>query len=81
MRIRKNNNCKIVFQVRYGYFEYQVIFFGLSNTFASFQEYVNKILAKKLDVFVIVYLYYILIYIVDAGKSHVEVVWLVFGEL
>ena len=35
--------------------------FELSNTPSSFQGYINKILAKKLDVFVIVYLDDILI--------------------
>ena len=41
--------------------------FGLFNALASFQGYVNKILAEKLDVFVIVYLDDILIYSEDAG--------------
>ena len=36
--------------------------FGLSNTPATFQGYVNKILAEKLDIFIIVYLDDILIY-------------------
>ena len=36
--------------------------FGLSNALATFQEYINKILAEKLDIFVIVYLDDILIY-------------------
>ena len=48
--------------------------FGLSNTPASFQSYINKILAKKLDVFIIVYLEDILIYIEDKGQGHVETV-------
>ena len=39
--------------------------FGLSNASASFQGYMNKILAKKLDVFVIVYLDDIMIYTKD----------------
>ena len=30
--------------------------FGISNTPANFQGYVNKILAEKLDFYVIVYL-------------------------
>ena len=30
--------------------------FGLFNASATFQGYVNKILAEKLDIFVIVYL-------------------------
>ena len=41
--------------------------FDLSNAPATFQEYVNKILAKKLDIFIIVYLDDILIYIEDQG--------------
>ena len=36
--------------------------FGLSNALATFQKYVNKILAEKLDIFIIVYLNNILIY-------------------
>ena len=36
--------------------------FGLSNALASFQGYINKILAKKLNVFVIVFQNDILIY-------------------
>ena len=55
--------------------------FGLSNAPASFKRYVNKILAEKLDVFVIMYLDDILIYIEDAGQVHVEAVWWVLGEL
>ena len=53
--------------MRYGHFEYQVMPFGLFNAPASFQEYVNKILAEKLDIFVIVYLDHILIYTKNAG--------------
>ena len=44
--------------------------FGLSNTPASFQGYINKILAEKLDIFVIVYLDDILIYTEDQGQGH-----------
>ena len=48
--------------------------FRLSNVPASFQGYLNKILAKKLNVFVIVYLDNILIYTKDEGQGHVEAV-------
>ena len=41
--------------------------FWIINPPASFQGYINKILAKKLDVFVIVYLDDIIIYTKDAG--------------
>ena len=67
--------------MRYGYFKYQVMFFGLSNAPASFQGYVNKTLAEKLDVFVIVYLNNILIYTENAGQGHVEAVRWVLREL
>ena len=55
--------------------------FGLSNASASFQGYINKILAKKLDIFVIVYLDDILIYTEDPGQPHVDAVWWVLEEL
>ena len=55
--------------------------FGLSNAPASFQGYINKILAEKLDIFVIVYLDDILIYTEDQGQGHVEAVWWVLDLL
>ena len=74
MRIHEGDKWKTAFQTRYGNFEYQVMLFGLSNAPATFQRYVNKILAKKFDIFVIIYLNDILIYIKDPGQPHVEVV-------
>ncbi len=46
-----------------------------------FQGYINKILAKKLDVFVIMYLNDILIYTESEGEEHVQVVQLVLDQL
>ena len=48
--------------------------FDLFNAPTTFQGYVNKILAEKLDIFVIVYLDNILIYIENPDQPHVEVV-------
>ena len=48
--------------------------FGLSNALVTFQRYVNKVLAKKLDIFIIVYLDDILIYTKNPGQSHIEAV-------
>ena len=47
MRIREGDEWKTAFRTRNGHFEYQVILFRLSNTPASFQGYINKILAKE----------------------------------
>ena len=55
--------------------------FGLSNAPVSFQGYINKIQAKKLDVFVIVYLDDILIYTKDVGQAHVNAVCWVLNKL
>ena len=46
--------------------------FRLSNAPASFQGYINKILAEKLDIVIIVYLDDILIYTKDQSQGHVE---------
>ena len=48
--------------------------FDLSNTPASFQGYINIILAKKIYIFVIVYLDDILIYTKDPCQPHVDTV-------
>ena len=48
--------------------------FGLSNAPASFEDYINKILAKKLDIFVIVYFDDIFIYTKDPGQAHANAI-------
>ncbi len=55
--------------------------FGLSYAPASFQGYINKILAEKLDIFVVVYLNDILVYTKDPGQPHVEFVRWVLEQL
>ena len=55
--------------------------FGLTNTPASFQWYINKIFAEKLDIFIIVYLDNILIYTDDNGDRYVSAVRWVLEQL
>ncbi len=81
MRIREGNEWKTAFRTHYGHFEYQVMPFGLINAPAMFQDYINKILAEKLDVFVIVYLDDILIYTESEGEEHVQAVRWVLDQL
>ena len=75
MRIRKDDEWKTAFKTRYIHFKYQVMPFGLTNALATFQGYINKILVEKLNVFMIVYLNNILIYIKSKGKKYIEAVW------
>ena len=74
MRIKEGDKWKTAFRTRYGYFEYQMMLFGLSNAPASLQGYISKIPGKKLNIFVIVSLDDILIYTEDPGQGHVEAV-------
>ena len=81
MRIHEGNKWKTAFQTRYGHFENQVMPFGLSNASTIFQGYIDKILAEKLDIFVIIYLDNILIYIKDPGQPYVKAVYWVLDQL
>ena len=73
IKIKKGDKWKTAFTTWYGHFEYKIILFELSNTPASFQSYINKILAKKLNIFVIIYLDNIFIYTEDPGQPHINV--------
>ena len=64
----------MVFHTKYFCFKYQVLSFSLSNTLASSQGYINKIAAKTLDIFVIVYLDNILIYTENLKKLHIDII-------
>ena len=81
MKICKGNKWKTAFRIWYGHFKYQVMSFGLSYVLATFQKYVNKILAEKLVIFIVVYLDDILIYIKDPRQPHIEAVCWVLDQL
>lgn len=78
MRIHKVDKQKTAFQTWY---EYQVMPFALSNILNSFQGYIHKILAKKFDIFGIVYLNDIFVYTKNSGQPHVEVICQVLKQL
>lgn len=73
MRICERDKWKTVFETKYSYFEYQVIFFSLSHALANFQDYIIKILGTKLDVFIIIYLDDTLIYSNEA--DFIDSIW------
>ena len=55
----------------YSHFKYQITFFGQINIQALFQNYISKILTKKLDIFVIVYLNNFFIYIESKKEKYI----------
>ena len=75
LRIKKGDEWKTAFRTRYGHFEYNVLPFGLTNAPASFQGLINRILAEKLDIFVIVYLDDIVIYSANKEDHVKHVSW------
>ncbi|KAG6327492.1 hypothetical protein ID866_11597 [Astraeus odoratus] len=72
--IAPGDEWKTTFQTRYGSYEWLVIPFGLTNTLAAFQCFVNTIFTDMLDVSVVVYLNDILIYLgnKEKHKEHVK---------
>ena len=64
----------MTFRTQYGHFKYQIMFFGFSNALITFQEYVIKILIEKLDIFIVMYLNDILIYIENPSQPHIEAI-------
>jgi hypothetical protein len=65
LQIREGDEWKTVFRIYYRHFEYCIMPFGLSNTPAIFQAYINYILVGLIDIIYIVYLDNILIYLED----------------
>jgi hypothetical protein len=61
--IAEKQEYLIVFNMRYSFFEILVILFGLSNTLITFQARINKILYLYLDIFYMVYINDILVYL------------------
>ena len=60
------------FHTRYGHFEYLVMPFGLCNTPATFQSYINDALHDFLDKFCVAYLDDVLIYTDGTHEEHVQ---------
>jgi hypothetical protein len=55
-----------IFRIRYRFYKYKILFFGLYNGPALFQRYINDILIKYLDDFYTIYINDILIYSKDS---------------
>ena len=60
--MKKGEEWKIVFRLRYGLFKYIVIPFRLIGALATFIALINNVLREHLDIFIITYMDDILIY-------------------
>ena len=71
VRIKEDNEWKTAFRTRYEIYKYQIMLFGLTNTFATYQTLINDILIKYLDIYAVIYLNNIFIYSENL-KNHQE---------
>ncbi|GJW21406.1 putative reverse transcriptase domain-containing protein [Tanacetum coccineum] len=62
LRVREEDIAKTSFRTCYGYYEFQVIPFGLTNAPVVFMDLMNRVCKSYLDRFVIVFIDDILIY-------------------
>jgi hypothetical protein len=60
--IRKEDEWKTVFRIRYSHFEYKIMLFDFVNAPAVFQAYINKALVGFIDINYIAYFDNIFIY-------------------
>jgi hypothetical protein len=68
IRIKKGNEWRTAFKIKYGHFEYKVMFFSLANTPAIFQAYINEVLTDLIDVNYVAYFNNILIYSINRAE-------------
>jgi hypothetical protein len=73
IRIKEGNEWKTVFRSRYGYYEYLVISFGLTNAPAIYIRLVHNLLRKYLDKYYITYLDNILIF-TETLEEYIKIV-------
>jgi len=73
IRIAPGHEYKTAFRTHYGLFEYLVMPFGMTNSPATFQYFMNNIFHDMTDIFMIIYLDNILIFSknLDEHKIHI----------
>jgi len=71
VRIVEGHEWKTAFRTRYGHFEYLVMLFGLTNAPTTFMRLINNTLRECLDIFVVVYLDNILVYL-ENKEEHIK---------
>ncbi|WVZ75943.1 hypothetical protein U9M48_023955 [Paspalum notatum var. saurae] len=80
IKVRKEDIPKIAFSTKYGFYEYLVMSFGLTNAPAFFMYMMNSEFMNELDKFVVVFIDDILIYSKN-DREHEEHLWIVLTRL
>ena len=70
VHIADSNKWKTAFRTCYGSFEWSIMSFGLTNAPTAFQQFMNDIFSDLLDVYVMIYLVDILIYLNNMSEHH-----------
>ena len=80
LKIKPKDIHKTTFRTRYGYYEYLVMSFRLTNAPATFMDLMNRVFKKYLDKCVIVFIDDILVYS-KTKEEHAEHLRIVLGIL
>nr|XP_016449083.1 PREDICTED: RNA-directed DNA polymerase homolog [Nicotiana tabacum] len=72
LKIQDSDNLKTVFRTRYGYYEFLVMSFGLTNAPAAFMHLMNSVFYPYLDSFVIVFIDDVLVYSRIREEQHLR---------
>jgi hypothetical protein len=76
IKIRQEDIPKTAFSTRYGLYEFTVMSFGLTNALEYFMYLMNSIFMEELDIFVVIFIDDILIYLKtrDDHARHIHIV-------
>ena len=62
VRVRDDDIQKINFKTCYGYYEFVMMLFGMTNALPVFMDLMNRVLREYLDHFIIIFIDDILVY-------------------
>ena len=76
LKIKGSDVSKIAFMTHYGYYEFLMMLFGLTNAPATFMDLMNRVFHSYLDLFVIAFIDNILVYSKNVKEHvfHIEII-------